>query len=479
MQIKFSVLFRASFVGLCLAALQAQLQADDPSSQLSPTKPLKRLKEVSAALNKQTKSLYDQAIDCDRRGYVDEAEHHWKELLALTSNDLGDEHYLTHQAKSSLDWHHWYVSLSDNQREIYWREFDKQNDSDNFFAGGDFKRALDLHSEMESTFDRLKAPPSVDLAILQMDYACLLDYFNRPDDALAHANRALKIACEAQGEVSPTTGQALSTIGIVYYSSGQLWQSTRAFSRACRIYAACGDELSDDYVKAISHSAMIFLSIEDYEKAEFCLGEGEQLSKLPIYGAENVSFEVAVKQCWLSMEKNNLQEALGRADKLVELEKKLYGTEHHLCVDVQLVKGEVLLKLGQLEAADPLITNAYFNKSTDQRPPMLDPDYKTEAYVSLLIAKQKQAEAIRVLESEIADKEKRNDWGLRLPLKLYAKALRGIAREDDAKAAEARVAKMEALLKEARRQIDNDPECKFPWEDPLAGLEVSGSTLER
>lgn len=93
--------------------------------------------------------------------------------------------------------------------------------------------------------------------------------------------------------------------------------------------------------------------------------------------------------------------------------------------------------------------------------------YLTDVYAHFLLVKHRYEDATAEFELEIRSME--SAVGYLYPelsdlLKLQADALHHLNRDEDARKAEAHIHEIEASQAKMRKQIDADPECKFPWE---------------
>lgn len=135
---------------------------------------------------------------------------------------------------------------------------------------------------------------------------------------------------------------------------------------------------------------------------------------------------------------------------------------------MHLVKGGILLKLGQLDAAARLIrpTYAELMKRSEYVSffKRMNVDFH---FAELLVAEAKFEEAATILQTSIerVSKSAPKHVELRHSLKLYGQVLKQMGRLEEAQAVTQRIQELESQVKLMRTAILTDSDYKCPWAD--------------
>jgi len=449
-----------------------EVSGDNPPISFSPIP--KKIAPVPSTIVQPLSDLCQKVSDCEARGYFEEAREHLLEALDISRRQFDESHYMVRQFKCSLAGHDWITTLDDNQRTKYAQSRAMLLAAKSLIKEQKFDEALGQYEKIVQTFEELKVPPCPLTADIFEDMSIALISTDRAKEAISPAQKAYGIVCDSVSEFSPEAATALETLGEAHRSNGDYYNSIRELCRSCRVWNACVGEGSvkpsttDGYTDALQSLMLDLLAVEDYDRTSLCFDALQNAIQQNSLTNKSRHYLICWLECELLNSKGQHREALAKADDLVSFAKSMSGAEADaLLLDAQTIKAEILLDLNQPEQVEELIGVAFSIKFKGDLDQQLQNSHLTVVYARLLVAKNKYIEAADLLEQVIQGLEKKNGSrfsGLRVFLKSYSTALRHLGRNEEASKVDARIIEIKDSLAEMRRQIDADPECKFPWE---------------
>jgi tetratricopeptide (TPR) repeat protein len=417
--------------------------------------------------------VLEQVNDADRQGNFASAQQHLEEIVAYCRQHLGQDHYLVHQYESAVAWYKWYSALSESQRASVREVGAIITDGEHSFAKADYDAAANKYLQVTEVLDRLKMPAFGDYAKDQLRLAQALCRSGKRGESISPAYKGYILAVSSDGEISSLAADALYTVGEVHDSLGEYPRSVRELCRACKIWAACNPQFAKEettaetYMNALLLIADSLIAVGDYDRASGCI---DTVAKLVAERTPSDNTWVCRVKCYeyaLLDYEGHYQQALWKAQDWLDFAQKSFTSDNDEVLTPKTAKAEALFKLGKNSEANDLVGEILEVKLKDNPSHGLKGGWFTDTCARADIAKDQYAGAIAMLEPRIQLEEKDigpESSGLHDLLKPYAEALHHLGRDEEAKKVEAQLHKIDASLAAMRRQIDTDPECKFPWE---------------
>jgi tetratricopeptide (TPR) repeat protein len=446
-----------------------QANASDGSSSVSHVEPHENPNtQVTQSLINQLDDLNHTASSYLQRGYFTLARETVSKSVELAQKELGDRHFIYRRQKTSLYEYDWIGALNDEDKQKYFSAFSSGNEAILLRQNADYEKAVPILDKTLKVFQQLNSPPTNDYAWFHEEFARALRAAGRLKEALAHAEEARQMRMLTLGEPSNYGAVCLDLLVQIERDQGDYVAATRTGVKACKMWEDCGVGFEPGLVDS-AISSMNTLNV---------LGEHQRMIEA-FKATQTIANRIAVKndswECFktyseavLLEEQGNTAEALKKVSSLVDrLVSATSDGNDEWTVGAKLYKANLLITLGKLDEAAPLIRSVYSGVSADKRVPLVSRIRALKAYGQLLIAQNEVAEATVVLQSAIQGLEKQlnpNHPDLRGLLELNSTALRELKCDDEAKKCEARLAEIQAKVDEMRRQIDADLECKFFWE---------------
>jgi tetratricopeptide (TPR) repeat protein len=401
---------------------------------------------------------------CHRRGELDEAQRLDKEALALIRQHVSPGHYLVRSLEVRIACGDWYRTATALQRATQQEAESTWSEADELEARGEHEQALTKLRIVAQMYAQLAYPTSSPTVWLNLNTSNVLRRLNRWSEALPYAEAGLKISRDCDGEISPLTTEAWLELGDCRFALGRYDEGLRASATACRILWACRGEESGRYAEALRVSGRELIALRDFDRAERCVADAERICRK--LGAEGTAalYSTVSAECVLLSDQNKDHEALVKADELLKLAKDFSAGRENPEAEAQLNKAEILLTVGETDAASQLVDDA---ETALQGQPVLVRVHCLATRGRVLLAQSKFSEATAILQQAIATEQAEvgaESPGLRHLLRPYATALRGCGHEAEASVMETRLDKIMRNLSDMAAQARTDPQCKLPWE---------------
>lgn len=304
-------------------------------------------------------SLMEKFSDEESSHSYSDARKTLDEMTDLYRQFVNDDNYLIHSMRSLRTWHDWYSGLANDQQIVYSKFTDRFRDARQLLDQHNYESAAGNFRELEHMLVDLNEPAYVDQIEVVVSLADAELRCERHAEAVANSRKAYKLACRCEGELSPSSAEALFILGDAHCAAGQYYDSIRELSRACRIGIACFGDFTnaptekDRYISAITWSATAFLEVGDYQQASRCLEEVSKLAGDTVTGSK-ICRLLSYEYCVLDAQ-YRLPEALEKSQAWLEFAQKLSPPDDEEVLNAKSARAETFLKLGQIDKATPLI----------------------------------------------------------------------------------------------------------------------------
>jgi tetratricopeptide (TPR) repeat protein len=413
--------------------------------------------------DQKVSELLSKAYLARSRRYFTVARPLHEEAYELCRKNLGDNHFRTREVLIELEFHDWLTSLNGEdfkQMGRVGRQMESGSDLVRQLRYADAARVL---SEATAEIEGFKSPvPMRYCTRFQIDYVMALVASGKIKDAISIAESTKKLIHSTFGNESPHAAKLLLKDALIHRRLGNDYEVLRCCGQACRILERCGQAESLACLEPLSCTLDSLIELEEFEQAHACLEKSKRLlDQLKDQDrAERLELRMIEIQLLVAQHRDN--EALQKISEAVE-------PPNRASARTDLFKGVILLRSGDTKTAGPLIRGACAavlpmrNFSEYARLPY------HHAYAQVLIQEGNDTEAARYLANvlQVIEGEGANDIILCKLLKLYVHVLTNLGRTEEANRIEAKRIEMCATVEEMRRQIKNDPGCKFSWENKL------------
>ena len=447
----------------------------NPSSDSDNDSPVPaRIAPVNDEVAFQYSQFHDSFWRSEGRDDFDSALHNLEAQRSLVRQHFGEGHYLVRRSDADLLWHNWNTALTDQQRSDLHKATDFFVTAVQLEDGHEMSKAAENYRKGLQFYLDANSPPTAEIATMQLHFAnALCCCSGDPQEAAKEADRAFDFAIKSEGQFSPLVASALRTQATAYTAIGKYSLSLHKASRACRISAACqpdfatNQETGDNYDNLYVWCFKDFCAVKSYDRASQCLNELKKLrtQRKPV---DNLKLcEIKDLEYLLLDATDRHKEALEKAEEWLDFAQRLFTSDSSEVEEAKTASAEALLKLNDVDAAVNRLKELVRVK-LKSNPKGLEASWLTDVYSELMIAKNRDQDGIPMLETRIEATDGQFDvcdTNLCDLLKAYVTALKRVGRQDEAKAVEERIASIGERLDKMRREVEADPQCKFPWEN--------------